>query len=251
VLDQHPDGHLVREPDVGAGHAALGYLAPQDLDVLGDACREPVTELRVGVETFELVVRARRLEGGPGDLRDTRQRGRGARVGQPRPAPHQRHQEQFGLRIEVERKQRTVAVRRRLPGGGPGRGRPPVPSGHRHRELQPIVEHGARADHRRSRVDEPPAGWFPLTFHAGQADPVAVAGHIERVGPADVGDPGPFWSCRDDPGPPGKPAPGRNRQVHLRPPPEHELAAFCEPDDLARRGADVCGHRLSLGPGHT
>ena len=248
VLDQHPDGDLVREPDVWSGQAALCYLPPEHLDVLGDPRREPVAELRAGVEPFELVVRAGRLEGGPGDFRCARQRGGGARVDQPWPAPHQRHQEQLGHRVQVKRKQRPFAIRRRRAVGGPRRSRTPVPSWYRHRELQPVVQHRARADHRRSRVDEPAARRFPLTFHARQPDPVAVAGDVECVRPADVGYPGALGGGGDDPGPPGKPAPGRNSQVDLRSPSEHQLASFGEPDDLARRGADVCGHRLSLGP---
>jgi hypothetical protein len=35
VLDQDPDGYLVREPDVGGGEPAVGDLPPQHLDVLG------------------------------------------------------------------------------------------------------------------------------------------------------------------------------------------------------------------------
>jgi hypothetical protein len=99
VLDQHPDGDLVRQPDVRPGQPAVGDLAPQDLEVLGHPGGEPVAELGVGVEPLELVVRARHLEGGPGDLGGARQRGCRARVEQPRPAPHQRDQEQLGHRV--------------------------------------------------------------------------------------------------------------------------------------------------------
>jgi hypothetical protein len=74
VLDQDPDGDLVRQPDVRAGQPAVGDLPAQHLDVLGDASRQPVAEIGVGVEPLELVVGARHLERGPGDLRGARQR---------------------------------------------------------------------------------------------------------------------------------------------------------------------------------
>jgi hypothetical protein len=99
VLDQHPDGDLVRQPDVGSGQPAIGDLAAQHLQVLGHPGGKPVAELGVGVESLEFVMRAGYLEGGPGDLGGARQRGRGARVEQPRPAPHQCHQEELGHRV--------------------------------------------------------------------------------------------------------------------------------------------------------
>jgi hypothetical protein len=99
VLDQDPDGDLVRQPDVRPGESSLGDLAAQHLNVLGDARGQAVAELGFAVEPLELVVRAGHLEGGPGDLGGARQRGRGARVEQPRPAPHQRHEEKLGLRV--------------------------------------------------------------------------------------------------------------------------------------------------------
>jgi hypothetical protein len=74
VLDQHPDDDLVRQPHVRAGQAAVGDLPAQHLEVLGDACRQPVTELLVGVEPLKLVVRAGDLERGSGDLWGARQR---------------------------------------------------------------------------------------------------------------------------------------------------------------------------------
>jgi hypothetical protein len=37
VLDEHPDGDLVRQADIRSGEAALGDLAAQHLEVLGDA----------------------------------------------------------------------------------------------------------------------------------------------------------------------------------------------------------------------
>jgi hypothetical protein len=248
VLDQHPDGDLVREPDVLACQPAFGDLAAEHLDVLGDARRQPVAELLVGVEPFELVVRAGHLQRRPGDLRGTRQGGRRARVEQPRPAPHQRHEEQFGHRVQVEGQQRAVAVRGCPAGVGLVRGGPPVPAGDRHGNLQPVVQHGPRAHHGRPRVHQPAAGRIPLAFHAGQPDPVAVTRDVQRVRPADVGDPGAFGGSPDHSGSPGQPAPGRYRQVHLRSPPEHQLAAFGEPHDLARRGTYVCAHRASVGP---
>jgi hypothetical protein len=143
VLDQDPDGDLVRQPDLGSGEAAIGDLAAQHLEVLSDAGGQPVAELGVAVEPLELMVRAGHLKRGPGDLRGARQRRRGARVSQPRPAPHQRHQEQLGLRVQVQRQHGPLtvrlrrAVRVRRPGG------PPVPAGHRDRDLQPVVEHRA------------------------------------------------------------------------------------------------------------
>ena len=248
MLDQHPHGNLVRQPDVRAGEPAVGDLAAQHLDVLGYPRRKPVAELLVGVEPLELVVGAGRLERGPGDLRDARQRGGGARVEQPRPAPHQRDEEQLGHRVQVERQQRAVAVRRALAGGGLGRGGPPVPSGDRDRDLQPVVHHGPRAHGGRPRAHEPAAGRLSVAFHAGQPDPVAVARYVEGVCPADVGDPGAFGSRRDDSGSPGEPAPCGYRQVDFWSPPEHQLATLGEPYDLARRCADLCGHRASLEP---
>ena len=215
--------------------------------MLGDARRQPVAELLVGVEPFELVVRAGYLQRRPGDLRGTRQGGRRARVEQPRPAPHQRHEEQLGHRIQVERQQRAVAVCGCPADGGRGRFRPPVPAGNRHGNLQPVVQHGPRTHHGRSHVHQPAAGRIPLAFHAGQPNPVAVARDVQRVRPADVGNPGAFGGSPDHPGSPGQPTPGRYCQVHLRSPPEHQLAALGEPDDLAGRGTYVCAHRASVG----
>jgi hypothetical protein len=74
VLDQDPDRDLVRKADVGSGEAALGDLAPQDLDVLSDAGRQPVAELGIVLEPLKLTVRAGYLERGPGDFRGPRQR---------------------------------------------------------------------------------------------------------------------------------------------------------------------------------
>jgi hypothetical protein len=132
VLDQHPHGDLVRQADVRAGEPAVGDLAAQHLEMLGDAGGQQVAERGVGVEPLELVMRAGRLERGPGDLRGARQRGCRARVEQPRPAPHQRHEEQLGHRVQVERQQRAVSVGRGPVGVGRGRG-PPVPAGDGHR----------------------------------------------------------------------------------------------------------------------
>jgi hypothetical protein len=248
VLDQYPDGDLVRKPDVRSGEPALGDLAAQHLEVLGDPGGQPVAELGVSVEPLKLMVRPRCLKRGPGDLRGAGQRRRGARVEQPRPAPHQRHQKELGHRVQVERQQRAVPVRRLQAGDGTRRGRAPVPSRDRNRELQPVVHHGARADHRRPLVDEPAAGRVPVTLQSRQPDPVAVARHVECVRRADIGDPGTFRGCPDHPGPPGQPAPSRNCQVHLGTSPEYQMAAFGEPDDLARRGTDMRGHKSSLGP---
>jgi hypothetical protein len=249
VLDQHPHGHLVRQPDIGPGEAAVGDLAAQHLDVLGDARGQPVAELGIALEPLKLTVRAGHLERGPGDLRGARQRCRGAGIGQPRPAPHQRHQEELGLGIQVQGQHRAVAVLLRLARLVCRSPRAPVPAWHRHRDLQPVVKHRARADHRRPGVHQPAAGRVPVALHPRQPDPVAIARHVERVGLADVGDPGAIRCRGDDPGPPGQAAPSGDRQVHLRTSPEYQLAAFGEPDDLARRGAHVRGHRISLGPG--
>jgi hypothetical protein len=247
VLDQHPDGDLVRQPDVRPSQAALGDLAPQHLDVLGHAGGKPVAELGVGVEPVKLMVRTGDLERGPGDFRGARQRGRGARVKQPRPAPHQRHQEQLGHRVQVERQQRAVAVGRLLADDADRRRGPTVAPGDRDRELESVVHHGARAHHRRPLVDQPAPGRIPVSFHPRQPYPVAVPGDVERVRPADVGDPGPFRRRPDYPGPPGQAAPSRDRQVDLGAAPEHQMAAFGEPDDLARRGTDMRCHKISLG----
>ena len=196
MLDQHPDRDLVRQPDVRSGQPAVGDLAPQDLEVLGHPGGEPVAELLVGVEPLELVVRAGHLERGPGDLGGARQRGRGARVEQPRPAPHQRDQEKLGHRVQVERQQGAVGVGRLGAGRGRHRrhrpGRPAVPSRHGDRELQPVVHHGARSNHRRPFVDQPSPGRIPVALRPGQPDPVAVPRHVQGVGAADVGYPGAF-----------------------------------------------------------
>jgi len=74
VFDEHPDRDLVRQPDVGSGQAALGDLAAEHLEVLGDARRQPVAELLIGLEPLKLVMRARHLKSRPGDLRRARQR---------------------------------------------------------------------------------------------------------------------------------------------------------------------------------
>ena len=74
MLDQDPDGDLVRQPDVRPGESALGDLAAQHLDVLRDAGGEAVAELGVAVEPLQLVVRAGHLKRGPGNLRGARQR---------------------------------------------------------------------------------------------------------------------------------------------------------------------------------
>jgi hypothetical protein len=249
VLDKHPDGDLVRQPHVRPGEPAVGDLAAQHLDMLGDARRQPVAELGVGVEPLELVMRAGHLQRGPGDLRGARQRRGGARVEQPWPAPHQRHQEHLGHRVQVQRQQRAVAVGRNPGGRGRGRTGPPVPSGDGHLELEAVVEHGARADHGRPRVHEPPAGRLPVALHAWQPDAVTVARDVQGVRAADVGDPGAFRCRRYHPRPPREPAPSRNRQVDLRSSSEYQLAALGEPDDLARRCTHVRGgHHASLGP---
>jgi len=247
MFDQHPDGDLVRQPDVGAGQPALGDLPAQHLHVVGDPRRQPVTELRIGVEPLKLMMRAGDLEGGPGDLRNARQRGLVARVKQPWPAPHQRDQEQLRRRIQVKRQQRAFAIRRCRAGVRRGIGLPPVPPRHGHRELEAVVEHRTRADGRGSRVHQPAASRFAFTFDPGQPDPVPVPRHVQRVRPADVGDPGAFRGRRDDPGTAGQTPAGGDRQVHLRPPSEHQLAAIGDPADLARRRSDVCCHRLSVG----
>ena len=194
-------------------------------------------------------MRAGHLKGGPGDLRGARQRRRGARVDQPRPAPHQRHQEQLGLRVQVERQHGAVPVRLRRAVRVRRRGGPPVPAGHRDRDLQPVVEHRAGPDHGGARVHEPAARRVTVPLHPRQPDPVPVAGHVQRVRLADVGDPGPVRRRRDQAGPPGQPPPAGYRQVHLGPAPEYQLASFGEPDDLARRSTHMRGHRASLGSG--
>jgi hypothetical protein len=216
--------------------------------VLRDAGGKPVAELGIGVEPLKLMVGPRYLKGGPGDLRGARQRGRGPRVEQPRPAPHQRDQEKLGHRVQVERQQRAVTVHQFRADGGHRPGRPPVPSRDRDRELQPVVHHGARADHGRPFVDEPAARRIPVALRPGQPDPVAVARHVQGVRAADIGYPGAFRGRPDHPGPPGQPAPSRNRQVHLGAPPENQVTAFGEPDHLARRGTHMRSHEVSLGP---
>jgi hypothetical protein len=143
VLDEDPDGDLVRQPHVRPGESAVGDLAAQHLDVLGYAGGQAVAELGIAFEPLELVVRAGHLERGPGDLRGARQGRRGARVEQPRPAPHQRHQEELGLRVKVERQHGAVGVRLGRACRVRRRGRPPVPAGNGDRDLQPVVQHRA------------------------------------------------------------------------------------------------------------
>ena len=46
MLDQDPDGHLVGEPDVGGGQAAIGDLPPEYLDVLSARVAEHIKVLR-------------------------------------------------------------------------------------------------------------------------------------------------------------------------------------------------------------
>lgn len=195
------------------------------------------------------MVRAGHLKRGPGDLRGARQRRRRARVEQPWPAPHQRHQEKLGLRVEVERQHGAVAVRLRLAARLRRRGRPPVPARNGDRDLQPVVQHRARADHCCPCVHEPPPCRVAVALHPRQPDAVPVSRHVERVGLAYVGDPGAFRGRRDHPGPPGQPPSSGNRQVHLRSSPEYQLAAFGEPDDLARWGTHMRGHWASVGSG--
>jgi hypothetical protein len=254
VLDQHPDRDLVRQPHVGPGQPAIGDLAPQHLEVLGHPGGKPVAELRVGVEPLKLMVRAGHLEGGPGDLRGARQRGGGARVEQPRAAPHQRHQKELGHRVQVERQQRAVGVGRLGAGGRHRRqrpGRPPVPPRHRDRQLQPVVHHGARPNHRRPFVDQPAPGRIPVALGPRQPDPVPLACHVQGVRAADIGDPGSLRRGPDDAGPAGQPPPSRNRQVNLGTPPEYQMTAFGEPDDLARRCTHVRGHEITISPAAT
>jgi hypothetical protein len=124
-----------------------------------------------------------------------------------------------------------------------------VPAGNGDRDLQPVVQHRARADHCCPCVHEPPPRRVAVALHPRQPDTVPVSRHVERVGLAYVGDPGALRGRRDHPGPPGQPLPSRDRQVHLRSSPEYQLAAFGEPDDLARRGTHMRGHRASLGSG--
>jgi hypothetical protein len=149
VLDQHRNRDVVRQPHVRSGESALGDLPAQRLDVLGDPRGQPVAELRIGVEPVQLMVCAGDLKRGPGDLRHPWQ-GRGCgRVSQPWPAPQERHQEDLGLRVQVQRQYRALTVGLGLAGrlrpaigagSSPG---PAVPSGNRHRDLEPVVEHGA------------------------------------------------------------------------------------------------------------
>jgi hypothetical protein len=147
VLDQHPDGDLVRQPDIGSDKTALANLPAQRLDVLGDARGEPVAELRVAVEPLQLVIGPGDLERAPGDLRDARQRRRYARVEQPGPAPEQRDQEDLGFRVQVKRQHGAVTIRRDGARGRVRRAaratRPTMPPRDRDHDLQPVVEHGA------------------------------------------------------------------------------------------------------------
>ena len=145
MLDQDPDGHLVREPYIRTREAAFGDLAAERLDMLGDAGGQPVAELGVFVEPLEFVVRTGDLKRCPGNLRDAGQRRGGARVEQPRAAPHQRYQEDLGLRVQVQRQHRAVAIRlaRTVRSRCHGSWKPPVPAGDGDRNLEPVIEHRA------------------------------------------------------------------------------------------------------------
>ena len=146
-----------------AGQPAVADLAPQHLDVLGHPGREQVAELGVGLEPLQLVVGAGHLQRAAGDLRRPGQRRGGARVEQPRPAPDQRDQEELGHRVQVEGQDRALAVRLAVV-GGPVRG--PL-AGDRYLEREPVVEHGARADPRGPRVQQPAAGGSPPSSSRG------------------------------------------------------------------------------------
>ena len=50
VLDQDPHGDLIRQADARAREPAVGDLAAQHLEMLGDSRRQAVAVLRVGVE---------------------------------------------------------------------------------------------------------------------------------------------------------------------------------------------------------
>ena len=225
--------------------------------MLGDAGGQPVTELSVAVEPLKLVVRAGHLKRGSSDLRDARQRRRSAWVEQPRAAPHERYQEELGLRVQVERQYRAVAVRLSVTARSRSRGRcrghgcrrPPVPARDGDCNLQPVIEHRARADHRGPCVHKPPSRRITVPLHAWQTYPVPVACHVQSVRLADVGDPCPLRGRRDHPGPPGQSPPSGNRQVHFWAPTEYQLATVGKPEDLARRGTHMRGHRPSLGTG--
>jgi hypothetical protein len=123
-----------------------------------------------------------------------------------------------------------------------------VPSRHRDRELQPVVHHGTRPNHRRPFVDQPSPGRFPVALRPGQPDPVAVARHVQSVRAADIGYPGAFRRRPDDPGPARQPPPSSDRQVDLGTPPEYQMTAFGEPDDLARRCTHMRGHEITIRP---
>ena len=123
-----------------------------------------------------------------------------------------------------------------------------MPAGHRDRKLRPVVHHGARAHHRRPFVDQPSPGRIPVALRPGQPDPIAVARHVERVRAADVGNPGTLGRGPDDPGPAGQTPASRDRQVDLGTPPEYQMTAFGEPDDLARRCTHMRGHEITIRP---
>jgi hypothetical protein len=186
VLDEGPDRHLVGEPHGRRGQPAVGDLAAQDLEVLGDPRRQPVAVFLVGLEPLQFVIGAGHLQGGPGDLRRPRQRRGGARVEQPRPAPHERDQEQLGHRIQVQRQQRALAVtgqRDRADGNLRLRR-------NEHRQRLPVVQHRPRADQGGAAPDEPTAGRLAVVLQPRQPDPVPVTLDVEGVRVADVGDPG-------------------------------------------------------------
>ena len=244
MLDQDPDGHLIGEPDVGGGQAAVGDLPPEHLDVLRHPGREQVTVLRVGVEPFQLVISAGDLEGAPGDFRRARQRLGRARIVQPRAAPDQRDQEELRHRVQVERQQRPVAVPGRqaravrLPGLVPGRG----PHVGRTRPRGPVPGLLPRRGQRRSGQGRRGQGrsassavvQVHLARRAGGAD---LIGPLALVGQARRGQPPPGQPGRGQLGflGPAGPAPG-GRLLELAGDGHHQRLSLVEHGPRADQG---------------
>ena len=253
MLDEDPHRDLIGQPHVALGartpapprgQPVVGDLPAQHLDVLGHARRQQVAELRVGIEPLKLVVRAGHLQRAPGDLRRARQRRGGAGIDQPRPAPDQGDQEQLGHRVQVEGQDGALAIRL-------DRRRTVIPvapvglplAGDRDRQRQIVVEHRAGPDQGRAAMQEPAPGRLAVVLQPGQPDPVSLALHVQRVGAADVDDPGARRHRGHDPGPPGQPAPGRDGQVNLRPAAEDDLVSLRDEHRVARGRTHLRAHR--------
>ena len=250
MLDQHPDGDLVRQPDVRSGQPAIGDLAPQDLEVLG----HPGGRAGPGTRGWRRIARARgarrsprgRTGRSPGcAAAGTRRSGRAATACTTSARPGRAWSSGPGRAA-------AACCRRRPAPGSATATAASAAEGRRCRpgtviaSCSPSSIMAREPNHRRPFVDQPAPGWIPVALRPRQPDPVAVARHVQGVRAADVGDPGTLRRRPDDPGPARQPPPSSDRQVDLGTPPEYQMTAFGEPDDLARRGTHMRGHKITI-----